>query len=70
MKGPKDHLGVKIAVRRRRMESFVLLSALGGECIDDMKRLREDAGLAGIRLRRTGPPTAGDSPAVAGWVSR
>ncbi len=30
------------------VESFVLLSALGGECIDDMKRLREDEGLAGI----------------------
>jgi len=30
------------------VESFVLLSALGGECIDDMKRLREDGGLAGI----------------------
>lgn len=29
-------------------ESFVLLSALGGECIDDMKRLRDDEGLAGI----------------------
>lgn len=28
------------------VESFVLLSALGGECIDDMKRLRGDEGLA------------------------
>jgi len=27
------------------VESFVLLSALGGDCIDDMKRLREDKGL-------------------------
>src|SRR3990172_3620365 len=30
------------------VESFVLLSALGGECIDDMRRLRDDEGLAGI----------------------
>lgn len=28
------------------VESFVLLSALGGECLDDMARLREDEGLA------------------------
>jgi len=30
------------------VESFVLLSALGGECVEDMQRLRDDAGLAGI----------------------
>jgi hypothetical protein len=30
------------------VESFVLLSALGGECIDDMKRLRGDEGLTGM----------------------
>jgi len=30
------------------VESFIVLSALGGECIDDMRRLRDDAGLAGI----------------------
>lgn len=30
------------------VESFILLSALGGECLDDMKRLRDDAGLAEI----------------------
>ncbi len=28
------------------VESFVLLSALGGDCIEDMERLREDEGLA------------------------
>jgi hypothetical protein len=27
------------------VESFVLLSALGGECLDDMVRLRDDEGL-------------------------
>lgn len=27
------------------VESFVLLSALGGDCVDDMERLREDKGL-------------------------
>ena len=30
------------------VESFVLLSALGGECVEDMRRLRDDAGLSGI----------------------
>lgn len=41
------------------VESFVLLSALGGECIDDMKRLRDDAGLAGILgYRPPAPETA------------
>jgi len=30
------------------VESFLLLSALGGDCIDDMQRLRDDAGLGGI----------------------
>jgi len=38
------------------VESFMLLSALGGECIDDMKRLRDDEGLAGILGYR--PPAA------------
>jgi len=37
-------------------ESFVLLSALGGECIDDMKRLRDDEGLAGILTYRPPAP--------------
>ncbi|MBI2857738.1 MAG: transposase [Chloroflexi bacterium] len=41
------------------VESFVLLSALGGECIDDMKRLREDNGLAAIlSYRPPAPETA------------
>jgi hypothetical protein len=30
------------------VESFVILSALGGDCIEDMQRLRDDAGLSGI----------------------
>jgi hypothetical protein len=30
------------------VESFILLSALGGECLDDMKRIRDDTGLAEI----------------------
>ena len=30
------------------VESFILLSSLGGECIDDMKRLRCDDGLAAM----------------------
>lgn len=30
------------------VESFVLLSAVGGECIDDMEQLRQDKGLAAM----------------------
>ena len=30
------------------VESFVLLSALGGDCIEDMERLRQDKGLASM----------------------
>ncbi len=30
------------------VEAFVLLSALGGECLDDMERLRQDQGLAAL----------------------
>jgi len=30
------------------VESFVLLSALGGECVDDIERLREDEGLGAL----------------------
>ena len=41
------------------VESFVLLSTLGGECVDDMKRLRDDEGLAGILgYRPPAPETA------------
>ena len=41
------------------VESLMLLSALGGECIDDMKRLRDDEGLAGILgYRPPAPETA------------
>jgi hypothetical protein len=41
------------------VESFILLSALGGECLDDMKRLRDDAGLEEIlSYRPPAPETA------------
>jgi hypothetical protein len=41
------------------IESFVLLSALGGECIDDMRRIREDEGLAEmLGYRPPAPETA------------
>jgi hypothetical protein len=30
------------------VESFVLLSVLGGDCVEDMQRLRDDAGLSGV----------------------
>jgi len=34
--------------QEQMVESFVLLSALGGECIDDMEQLRQDKGLSVI----------------------
>jgi hypothetical protein len=40
------------------VESFVLLSALGGECIDDMEHLRDDAGLSGLLGYRPPAPEA------------
>jgi len=43
----------------KTIESFVLLSALGGECVDDMKRIREDEGLAEVLgYRPPAPETA------------
>ena len=43
--GKKTSKGLKPG---QMVESFVLLSALGGECVDDMQRLREDEGLAAM----------------------
>jgi len=41
------------------VESFVLLSALGGDCIEDMERLRQDEGLAALLgYRPPAPETA------------
>jgi len=41
------------------VESFSLLSALGGDCIEDMQHLRDDAGLSGILgYRLPAPETA------------
>jgi hypothetical protein len=41
------------------VESFVLLSALGGDCVEDMQHLRDDAGLIGILgYRPPAPETA------------
>ena len=41
------------------VESFVLLSALGGECVEDMQRLRDDEGLAAmLGYRPPAPETA------------
>ncbi len=51
------------------VESFVLLSALGGDCIEDMERLRQDEGLeGGVTWLPSAVP--GDSKAVAGQVPR
>ncbi len=51
------------------VESFVLLSALGGDCIEDIERLRQDEGLeGGVTWLPSAVP--GDSKAVAGQVPR
>ncbi len=47
------------------MESFVLLSAIGGDRVDDMERLRQDVGLAAM-LGYT-PPAA---PTARQWLDR
>jgi hypothetical protein len=47
------------------MESFVLLSAVGGECPDDMEHLRHDAGLAAILGYM--PPAA---PTARQWLGK
>jgi len=39
-------LSAKGLQQGQMVESLVLLSALGGECLEDMERLRQDAGLA------------------------
>jgi len=66
-------VGVEAAVKRalpkkksprglsqeQMVESFMLLSALGGDCIDDMERLRQDKGLeAMLSYRPPAPETA------------
>ena len=45
--------------QEQMVESFVLLSALGGDCIEDMERLRQDEGLeAMLAYRPPAPETA------------
>lgn len=52
----KSSKGLKQA---QMVESFVLLSALGGDCIEDMERLRQDEGLeAMLGYRPPAPQTA------------
>jgi len=40
------------------VESFVLLGALGGECVEDMQHLRDGDGLSGILGYRAPAPSA------------
>ena len=58
----REHVHVK---QRQRgydeatfVESFVLLNGLGGECLDDFQRLREDAGLSELVGHAIPSPTA------------
>ena len=45
--------------QKQMVESFVLLSALGGDCIEDMERLRQDKGLESmLGYRPPAPETA------------
>lgn len=43
--GKKSSKGLK---QSQMVESFVLLSALGGDCIEDMERLRQDEGMGAM----------------------
>ena len=45
------------------VEAFVLLSALGGECLDDFQGLRRDRGLAALPATTSRPPR----PPGKGW---
>jgi hypothetical protein len=63
----KQHLVVK---ERQRgydeatfVESFVLLNAAGGECLDDFERLRADPGLEAFSGALEFPDCARQSPA-------
>jgi hypothetical protein len=47
------------------VESFVLLSALGGECVEDIQRLRDDAGLTAMLGYRPPAPETGRQ-----WLDR
>ncbi len=47
------------------VESFVLLSALGGECVEDIQHLRDDDGLSGMLGYR--PPA---SETARQWLDR
>ncbi len=47
------------------VESFVLLSALGGDCVEDMQRLRDDDGLAAMLGYRPPAPETGRQ-----WLNR
>src|SRR2546426_9875733 len=58
----REHVHVK---QRQRgydeatfVESFVLLNGLGGECLDDFQRLREDAGLSELVGHAIPSPTS------------
>ena len=42
----------------RLVESFVILNAVGGECVDDFERLRQDPGLEEIIGHELPSPTA------------
>jgi hypothetical protein len=54
--------------RDQMVEAFVLLSAWGGDGLDDVDGLRRDMGLRA--LTGHSPPGAGDRAAVAGPLSR
>jgi hypothetical protein len=52
-----------------QVESFVILNAAGGECVDDFERLRQDPGLAS-RTRRARFAFAASGAAVFVRLSR
>jgi len=68
----EKHLPAKKSTKgsqqRELIEAFILLSALGGECLDDFDQLRRDRGLAVLLGAR--PAGRIDGTATAGPVPR
>ena len=62
-----SRLGMKSKVVRRYVESLMCLFASGGDCIEDIERLRADGGLARLLGLAARPPTIGRSRSAAGF---
>ena len=68
----KRHVAIKQRERgfdeATYVESFLVLNALGGDCLEDFDRLREDAGLKEMLGHQM--PSPGSSQASVNWRAR